>query len=245
MSLTDIASKVSLFNPSETVVTDLTGANVGGNMRMNLQVAKDKNNILLLNGSIIGDINISITSVPHLNAEAEQELTTTAKLLLVEAEGRALNATSGITKAVAMIQGAGAKRDLVLYYPLLSGAQIDPRLAISSDETTTTIKSAGFNDLATPGGKGMILIFTKTTSSQNLTVNISRPSYTSQICAPSAECTIPEHYCDADGKISKGVFWGVTATLIVLLLLVMLLCWWCNRGDGKKAAASSGHTELL
>lgn len=230
MSLTDIANKVSLFNPSETSIADFSDLFIKGGMQGEIEIAKDKNNIFILGGSILGDINFSLTNVPHLDSETEQKLISKFSTGSGMRYGTADQAA--ITKITTMIQGAAIKNNLVMYFPLLSGTSLDSRLAISSDTTTTTVKTVNFNDLAIPGGKSIILLFPKNTASQNLTVNITRPSYTSQICPA---CIIPENQCDDEGKISKSIFWGMTVGLLILLILVLILCWWCNRSSSKKA----------
>lgn len=246
MSSTDIISKISAFNPSETVVLDFSVLKAKGIVvaAPGIPIAKDKNYIILLGGGFTGDYLLNFYSVPVLTStEVEQEMMHT-----VEAE-TTLPAQDGITKALSIVKNAGvtinkdSNKVLVFYYPLMPGVPIDPRLSVTSDKTTTTVKTVNFDDLAVPDGKTMVMVLAKNTSTQNLAINISRPSYTSQICAACPTCSVPEGYCDNDGKISKNVFWGVTGGLIALLFFLMMicLCWVCSRSTAK---TSTSMTEI-
>lgn len=217
MSLTDIASKVSLFKPSETIIMDYSNVNINKSLHADINISKDMNTIFLLSGLIIGDININMTSVTH-------ELNT-----ISESEENLRSIGASITKVAAMIQAQSnevsvpSSGDLILYYPLLTGSSLDPRLTISSTETLTHITTSNFNNLAIPGGKSMILVFAKTSSPQNVHVNIVRPSYTSQICEPCTTCTDTVCPLCTVCEECKNTNAGDTETLLCGIILVLLI----------------------
>lgn len=244
MSSEDIINNISTFDPDQTVFLDYSNITVNGSLNLNARIAKDRNTIILLGGSVMGEINLNLSSVPSLDAEEEQEY---LPKYLSESEEIYMVST-GITKTIGLLKNSGLNGSLVLYYPMLSGSQIDPRLTITSDESTTLIKSYNINDIATPCGRNMILIFTKTTSSQNLIVNISRPSYKSQICDPCPSCTnntnkyVTYNSSDAHpGVFNKTVFISVVvgmAVYILFLFFVIYLIFTHMDNESNDAAAT-------
>jgi hypothetical protein len=232
MSYTDIAKKVSLFNPAETIISDFSKVNMKGALKWNMRIPKNKNVIFILNGVVMDEIDFRLTSVSQPDANDEIVQQQQHKLL----NGNYIpSATEGAINAIAgLIDDPKLMDSLVLYYPYLSQTPNDPRWKFSQDgfnggEMALDIMT--FNDLVVPEGKGMVLIFPKNTITIDLTIRIKRPSYMSQICKPcvaheteSESESESETHCDTKGKIDQRIFWGVTAGLLVLLLIIISAC---------------------
>ena len=101
----------------------------------------------------------------------------------------------------------------------------------------TTITSNTFSDLMTPFGRALIMIFPKTSNTQNYNISIVRDS----ICSQNKETNISCPTCSLCPKcptnsvsteiitVSNGVrllvFWIVTIILSLIILCTALLCW--------------------
>ncbi len=233
MSLADISHKLSLFRHNETIVTNFSKAMGEENFKGSMKIPKDKNVIFILSGAVMGEIDFVLTSVPSLSAQDVNLMKNTQNSLnkIFRVGSNDYRIGIGVKEGTlgtigAMIENANRDNSLVLYYPFLTDdLRRDPRLSINTTDTTTLIEISKFQNLATPKGKAMILVFPKNTDSKELTVRITRPSYMSQTCIPCvAHETESETHCDTKGKIDQRIFWGVTAGLLVLLLIVISAC---------------------
>ena len=225
MSYTDIAKKVSLFNPTETIVSDFSKGNTKIALKGYLMIPKDKNVIFILNGVVMHEIDFRLTSVSQIDRydelEQRRHLQSLDGFYMPSVPESTINAIAGL------IDDPKSIDSLVLYYPFLSQTTNDPRWKFDQygPPDNMNLGITTFNDLVVPGGKGMVLIFPKNTISGVLNVSIKRPSYMSQICKPCvANETESETHCDTKGKIDQRIFWGVTAGLLVLLLIIISAC---------------------
>jgi hypothetical protein len=252
MTIADIIRSVQSFDPSETKIIDLSGSYIKGNMLMNgIKFGNNYNNIIVLNNTIcLGSVNIGIQSVPSLPLSSSEEINTNKFNKSISSISNLLQNKDNYGNPLTTSLPTGKLNNTVtLYYPLLTGDTYDQVFTANNSGNTATITSNNtFSDLATPNGRALVLIFPKTTNTQNYTISIVRdglclqnkttlscpecssctseicPSCTSEICPECSSCT-PEK----NNGVSLLIFWIVTILLSLTIVCTALLCWLCKK----------------
>lgn len=217
---TNIANKVSLFDPHETKI-NFYGGTVVGSFNFIINAPKNQNSVFVLwNYDIQGAVNIDISN-SNLNEPVNENIS---------------NTTLNIKRISEYIKSADPK-NLVLYYPSQL-IDIDNRLKVSSSNNVnnTNIIGSGpeLNNILT-NGINVIIIIEK--NAPNVNIKISRPPININNAYPKYSITacpkclekLPSNYCDnmKDTGImcNAATFWIMITLAILVFILIIIIIW--------------------
>ncbi|VBB18065.1 hypothetical protein YASMINEVIRUS_528 [Yasminevirus sp. GU-2018] len=232
----DVATKVALFDPKETVFIDISDATAKG-LTLKGVFLKSKNLVVLCaKAKITEKLEIDLTTTENVN---DTNILKTIGVPTGVTEEK--HVTDGIAKVVNYLKST-VSTDLTIYFPQISGTTIDNRL-IMKDPTTqmgnivvTNKSTSSLDDLLIPGGNSLLIVVPK--NSPNVNIVLTRSSYLDKVCPAQSNCPTcpvqlpcPDHKyavsCDeqcADNSSSYVVATWILAFFLFVFVVCNIYC---------------------
>lgn len=238
----DVSTKVSLFDPKETMFIDISRVS---NRSLNASTKelilrgtflKSKNLLILGSKTFVTDaLTIDVTTTENMNDNTLLKILDIPNGLTEERY-----VTDSIAKIINYLKTTSST-DLTIYYPTIPGTTIDSRIIMHnpitelSPATITSSSDVSLNNLLTPGGDNLLIVVPKNSSYVN--INLNRSSYlnricprcpTYQICAECQACVCPPPICpisslESESRSESDCVSKSDAYIIVISILAVIV----------------------
>jgi hypothetical protein len=211
ISSADIISKISSFDPKETLTFDYSGLSAKSAVG-SFNLPNDKNIIMsFYNAYVPEDVNLTImTYNPTITpTQSTNQFAVLKDPSIVSTDiiniSNSLN--SGLANYLAIVHPPTVSYD--------SRLQTSP---ISTGGTNIIGSDSTLPDLMTPGGLGLIVVISK--NSTLVSISLTRSNYITKVCQESPSTQITEQ----NTGYSAVLFWSCNITWFCLLLIILCIC---------------------